>query len=82
MTIIRTFGEIFGRPVLTVTREAGMRSCVLSGIKNGHEIERGFASPQSTVDYLDAVYPGEIVRWRLMPRGEGAASPSSRSEAA
>lgn len=75
MTIIRTFGEIFGRPVLTVTRVAGMRSCVLSGIKNGREIERVTAvSPQAIIDYLDSVYPGEIVRWRLMPRGRDAAA--------
>src|SRR4051812_45663773 len=53
---------------LTVTREAGGRSCVLSGKKDGREIERVTTmDPQMMVDYLDLVYPGEIVRWRLLP---------------
>lgn len=52
---------------LTVTREAGGRSCVLSGKRDGREIERVTTmDPQMMVAYLDAVYPGEIVRWRLL----------------
>src|SRR4051812_46369212 len=52
---------------LTVTREAGSRSCVLTGKKDGREIERVTTKdPQMMVDYLDLVYPGEIVRWRLI----------------
>jgi hypothetical protein len=61
-------------PTLTVTREAGQRQCVLNGsAKNGEEIERVTTlNPQMMIDYMHAVYPGEIVRWRLVPaRGPG-----------
>ena len=53
---------------LIVTREAGTRKCLLTGHLAGAQIARVVTlDPQMMVDYLDAVFPRMIVKWRLSP---------------
>lgn len=70
MTIERSFRETLGmpEPKLTVTREAGKGTCVLTALVDGRQTERvTTSSVKSILDYLSDQHPGEPVKWRLLP---------------